>query len=217
MSAHKIVLADDHKIVIDGLRSLLEDDERFRIIGEASNGKELLDLIKLTEVDTAIVDIDMPVLNGIEATRIIKQDFPDVRIIILSMHHEKSLIKKFIEMGVDGYLLKNSSREALIDCIEKVMKGQKYFDSDVTLSILGKNPQSAKGTFAQSDTRVELTEREVEIMKLIAEGMSNKEIGKQLHISDRTVDTHRTNLMRKLSVNNVAGIIRYAMKHGYVE
>ncbi len=216
MKVYKIVLADDHKIVIDGIKALLEDDERFRIIAEASNGKELVDLVGIAEVDIAIVDIDMPVLNGIEATRIIKKDHPRVKTVILTMHQEKSLIKKFIEMGVDAYLLKNSSREALIDCLEKIISGQKYFDTDVTLSLLGKTG-GANSKFGNSPDKIELTSREIEIMKLIAEGMSNKEIGKQLHISDRTVDTHRTNIMRKLEVKNVAGIIRYAMKSGYVD
>ncbi|MDZ7740800.1 MAG: response regulator transcription factor [Bacteroidota bacterium] len=215
MKVYKIVLADDHKIVIDGIKALLEDDERFRIIAEASNGKELIDLVGLAEVDIAIVDIDMPVLNGIEATRIIKKDHPGVKTVILTMYHEKSLIKKFIEMGVDAYLLKNSSREALIDCLEKIVNGQKYFDAGVTLSLLGKSGINSK--YGSSPDEVELTSREIEIMRLIAEGMSNKEIGKQLYISDRTVDTHRTNLMRKLEVKNVAGIIRFAMKNGYVD
>jgi two-component system response regulator NreC len=150
----------------------------------------------------------MPVLNGIDTLKEIGKRGSDVKVIILSMHNEAGMIKSLIEIGAKGYLLKSCAQEELIGAIRKVASSQSYFSTEVTLSLL--NP-------TQSNQPTELlTERETEIIKLIAEGFSNKEIGSKLFISHRTVDTHRTNLMKKLDVGNIAGLISYAIRNGIV-
>jgi len=215
MSLIKVLITDDHQIIIDGLKSLLADKEQIKVIAEASNGKEALDILKLLQVDVVLMDIDMPVLNGIEATKEIKAEYPETKVIILSMYKESGLIKTLIQIGADGYLLKNSDKDELIEAITRVASGQQYFSSDVTMSLLDKI--SKKSSQFQPDKRVsELTQREIEILKLITEGFSNKEIGDKLFISHRTVDSHRTNLMKKVGVNNIAGLIRFAIKTGFV-
>ena len=215
MSVVKVLITDDHQIIIDGLKSLLEDKEQIKVIAEASNGKEALDTLDLIQVDVVLMDIDMPILNGIEATKKIKAEYPETKVIILSMYKESGLIKTLIKIGADGYLLKNSDKDELVDAITRVASGQQYFSSDVTMSLLDKTPD--KTSQFQPDKRVsELTQREIEILKLITEGLSNKEIGDKLFISHRTVDSHRTNLMKKIGVNNIAGLIRFAIKTGFV-
>jgi len=154
----------------------------------------------------------MPEMDGIEATKQIKTHFPEVKIVILTMHDEQSLVKKLLEIGADGYILKNSSKTELEMAIRQIQSGKKHFSSEVTMILLEEeSPAEVNAQLKQ------LTEREIEILKLISEGLSNKEIGDQLFISHRTVDTHRTNLMKKLDVHNVAGLIRFAIKNGLVE
>lgn len=216
MDSAKVLIADDHQIIIDGLKSLISSEENIELVGEASNGKEAIDLLNLINVDVVILDINMPVLNGIEAMKRIKSEFPEVKVIILSMHNESSLIKSLIEMGADGYLLKNCDQDELIEAVNKVASGQKYFSSEVTISLLNKTG-GMKSSVKMDPVIASLTEREIEILKLITQGLTNKEIGDQLFISHRTVDTHRTNLMKKLEVNNIAGLIRFAIKNGFVE
>ncbi len=204
-----LLLVDDHAIVTDGLRSLLSTDSRFDIKGEARNGKEALEMLSYLKVDLVLMDIDMPQMNGIEALKVIRKEYDQVRVIILTMHDEKAMIKLLLDAGADGYLLKNSPKEDLIKAIEAVMAGQQHLSEEVNSVLLSSDkPQS--GALSQ------LTEREVEIVKLIAEGLSNKEIGEKLFISHRTVDTHRTNLMQKLGVHNIAGLVRLAIQEGLV-
>ena len=208
MEQIKILLVDDHQVITDGLKSLLSQEPGMRISSTASNGKEALDVIKILSIDLILMDIDMPVMNGIDATRAIKEMGNPPKVIILSMHSEKGMIEELIKMGVDGYLLKNSGKDEIITAIRKVMAGKKYFTSDITLSLL--NNKTEVSADLPND---KLTTREIEILKLITDGFTNKEIGEQLYISHRTVDTHRTNMMRKIDVNNLAGLINYAIKH----
>ncbi|MBN1339394.1 MAG: response regulator transcription factor [Bacteroidales bacterium] len=211
----RVIITDDHQIIIDGIRSILEGEEFIEITGEANNGRQALDLLSLTGADIVLLDLEMPVMNGIETARLIKKGFPQVHIIILSMYLEKGLINKLIEMGADGYLLKNSDKSDLLAAIKKVMAGGKYFSSDITIALADKSASSAIHV-SDAPHGFDLTEREVEILKYIAEGFSNKEIGEKLFISHRTVDTHRTNLMKKIGVNNIAGLIRFAIKNGFL-
>ena len=209
----RILLVDDHQLIIDGLQSLLNDTEGIRVVSNSSNGKSAIELLEVLDVDVILMDIDMPIMNGLDAAKIIKQKHSSIKIIMLSMHSEKAMIKDLIQIGVDGYLLKNSSKEELINAIVKVSAGGQYFSSDVTLSLLIDDSSEIRGNSLKG---VNLTNREIEIIKLIAEGYTNKEIGEKLFISHRTVDSHRTNLMKKLEVNNVAGLISYAIKRGIV-
>lgn len=208
MNKINVLLTDDHQLIIDGLKSLLKDQEDINVSAEANNGREALQILSFLPIDVVLMDIDMPVMNGIETLKEIKKQHPVVKVIILSMHNESGMIKSLIDLGANGYLLKSCSQDEVLSAIRKVAAGQSSFSTDVTMALL--NP-----THHEQKTEI-LTERETEILKLIAAGFSNKEIGDKLFISHRTVDTHRTNLMKKLSVNNIAGLISYAIKNGNV-
>lgn len=212
MEKIKLVLADDHQLILDGIRALLHDSEKIEIIAEAANGQELIDYVKVLSPDVALIDIDMPVKDGFAALEEIANTSPTTRCIMLTMHNEQGLVEKAIEMGASGYLLKTSNKEQLQAAIEKVFRGEPVF-----LKANETNNQSHHFQYSDTDSElIELTQREREILKLIIEGFSNKEIGDKLHISNRTVDTHRTNMMKKLDVHNLAGLIRFAMKHKMV-
>ena len=179
---------------------------------DAKSIKDILSDTNICEFDEVEEIIDQ---SYIEATKKIKAKFPETKVIILSMYKESGLIKSIVDIGADGYLIKNSDKNELMEAITRVASGQQYFSSDVTMSLLKK--ASHKTSQFKPDYRVsELTEREIEILILIAEGLSNKEIGEKLFISHRTVDSHRTNLMKKVGVNNIAGLIRFAIKTGFV-
>lgn len=207
----RIAIADDHPLVSQGLKSLIEDQSDISLVGIAENGVELLNILKLMPVDIALVDIDMPIKNGIETTKDITLNFPATRVIILTMHDEKAMIKQLMELGAFGYLLKNCGQVELLLAIRNVAAGKKHFSGDVTMALLTDDPNPG-----DSPELKELTTREIEILTLIAAGQSNKEIGDKLFISHRTVDTHRTNLMKKLDVHNIAGLIRIAYRNNLI-
>lgn len=210
MSDIRLILVDDHKIVLDGIKALLDDLDGFDCVATAENGQKAIDLLKVFDVDVVLMDIDMPVMNGMEATRIVKKEFPNVKVISLTQHSERGMVKQLLECGSDGYLLKNIAQDELADAISKVKAGESAFSEEVSMSLAGKAVEkNANGV------EVELTEREIEILTLISEGLSSKQIGEKLFISPRTVDTHRTNLMNKLDIHNIAGLIRFALKNGY--
>lgn len=213
MKKIKVLLVDDHQIIIDGIKSLIEKQDDIQIVATANDGNEAINTLKLLAVDVILMDIDMPKLNGIDATRLIHEKYKDIKIIMLTMHGEQNMIKNLINIGAHGYLLKNSSKEELLDAIYKVVNDEKYFSSEVTMSLL--NPEQSK--LKSSNNEIDFTQREIEIMKHLADGLTNKEIGDKLFISHRTVDTHRTNIMKKVGVNNVAGLISFAIKNGIVE
>lgn len=207
----QILLVDDHQIVIDGIRALLSTEKNVEIKGEAHHGEEALQMLEVLKVDIVLMDLDMPIMGGLAATKIIRRQYPEVKIIVLTMHDEKAMVQAMIDAGADGYLLKNSPKEELMKALRAVSEGDSYFPADVKSILLQADfDQARKGKLA------DLTDREMEILKCIAEGHSNKEIGEQLFISHRTVDTHRTNLMQKLDVHNIAGLVRIAITSGLV-
>ena len=205
----RVLLADDHKLITEGISNLLEGVPDIVIVGTCRNGEEVLHKVKFLEVDIILLDIDMPILDGFECAKQLRAIHPEVKIAMLTMHEEKSLIKEFMNMGVLGYFLKTIDKTELIYAIQKIADGESYFTADVTNSLL--NSEENVSTVPD-----ELSKREVEIIKLIANGLTNKEIANTLFISPRTVDTHRTNLMRKLEIHNVAGLVRFAFKHQLV-
>lgn len=210
----RILLVDDHQLVLDGLRNILDDVAEVHVVADANNGKQAIEILQNLRIQVVLMDIDMPEMGGIEATKLIKRKFPDIKILILSMHNEKGVIQTVIDAGADGYLLKNSSQNELVEGIKSVCQGKKFFTPEVTMTLLKTNTEMALGN--DGEIIQNLTERELEILKLISEGLSNKEIGEKLFISHRTVDTHRTNLMKKLDVHNIAGLIRFALKNKLV-
>ncbi|MFY8138335.1 MAG: response regulator [Flavobacteriales bacterium] len=205
----RILLVDDHAIVTDGIAALLQSESSYDVVAVCRNGHEALDTLRILKVDLILMDIDMPVMNGIEATKQIKREFSEIKVIILTMHDEKAMIQMLLDNGADGYLIKNSSKNELIDAIENVRAGRQHISEEAHTVLLSRDG-------AKSERLSGLTEREVEVLKLIAEGMSNKEVGDRLFISHRTVDTHRTNLMQKLDCHNIAGLVRIAIQEGLV-
>ena len=205
-----MIVVDGHRIVLDGLKSLLDDVDGFDCLATADNGQKAVDLLKVFEADVILMDVDMPVMNGMEATRLIKKSYPKVKIISLTQHSERGMVKQLMECGSDGYLLKNIAQDELAVAIRKVYNGENVFSSEVALSLSGKVVEKNS-----NGVEVELTEREIEILILISEGLSSKQVGEKLFIGPRTVDTHRTNLMNKLDIHNIAGLIRFALKNGY--
>lgn len=216
MSKEKIsvVVADDHELITTGLEKLLADIEDINLFASVKNGKELLGLFENIQADVVLMDVDMPEMDGIEATIRIKKQYPSTKIIALTVHKELGIITKLKDAGIDGYLLKNITQDELAMAIRKVYSGSNYYSTQVTDTLINSISNSGKAAFTPEK---QLTEREIEILKLIAMGFSNTEIGEKLFISHRTVDTHRTNLMKKLQVNNIAGLIRFAFHHGLVE
>lgn len=209
------MIADDHTIVRQGMRKLLETCSDFQIIGEAKDGAETVGAVEKLRPDLVIMDISMPGLNGLEATRQVKKKFPEMRILILTMHAEKEYIFKILQSGASGYLLKGSSVEELVAAIRAVDRGESYLSPPVSKSIIEDyigGPPSGREGGAQS-----LTAREREILQLIAEGHTSKNIAAKLAVSSKTVETHRAHIMQKLNIHNAAGLIRYAIQKGWVE
>lgn len=213
MEKIKVIICDDHQILVQGLRSLLKDNEEIEIIATANNGHELLETLKFKKPDIILLDVDMPVMDGYETLKHVKSKHSSIKVISLTIHLDKNIIQKMMEAGASGYLLKNINKSELSEAIRKVHSGKIYISDEATNSLLDKEKLEVK-TAQLDETTEELTKREIEILKLIAEGYSNTEIGGMLYISPRTVDTHRTNIMKKLNVKNIAGLIKYAIQTG---
>ncbi|MBT1698715.1 response regulator transcription factor [Fulvivirgaceae bacterium PWU4] len=200
----KIFIADDHQLVQEGLSSLIRGIEHFTLVGAASTGEELISTLSRAEVlpDICILDIEMPGQGGVATLRILKERFPALKVLILTMHEESFYVNRVIKEGADGYLHKNLNRDSFIESIGKIMKGESFFVQGLDAT----TPSPAQDT-ANPDV---LTPREKHILRLIALGKSNKEIAKELHISHRTVDTHRNNLMHKLNISSSVLLVHYA-------
>lgn len=216
MANIRIAVVDDHEIVRDGIKILLEDEPGFEIAFEAKSGKEAVALCEENEVDLAIMDITMPEMDGIKATKIIKENNPDIKILALTMLSEDQHIKKMIKAGASGYILKSSGKEELIKAINNIISGQHYFSDEATQSILKElvNPVVTK---VNDPGDINITDRELEILKLIVNEYTNQEIADELYISVRTVDAHRRNLLQKTGAKNTAGLVKYAIKNQLFE
>ena len=214
VSPYRIVLADDHVMFRQGIKNILERVEDLKVVGEAGDGLELLELLKKTTQDMVILDISMPKLRGLEATREIKVISPRVKVLILTMHKNKEYVYYAISAGAEGYLLKEDAETELFTAIEKIRQGGHYISPLLSGELTHELIQtSSNGKLTpQSDP---LTIREREVLKLIAEGITNKEIANLLFISIRTVEHHRANIMRKLNIKQTANLVKYAIRKGY--
>lgn len=206
-----LLIADDHQVVIDGLRSLLSLEADFNVVGEALNGKMVLEALKDQKVDVVLLDINMPVMDGIETAKLMREHYPDVKILILTMYNKPEFIRNILDAGASGYVLKNAGKEELIDAIRKVVRGEGYFSLSVTKTMM----ESFKS--GSDSNKVELTKRERGVLTLIAEGDKSSEIAEKLFLSTNTVNTHRKNLLSKLNIKNTAGLVRYAIKNGFTK
>jgi two-component system, NarL family, nitrate/nitrite response regulator NarL len=203
----KIIIADDHTLFISGLQSLLNEVPEVEIIDVANSGKELLDLLQKKKTDMVLLDINMPQMNGLEAARYIKQSYPAIKLIILSTYNEDHLIEKAKQLGVNGYLLKNSSKDELLQTINLVMDNHTCFPYQQP-----KDPDA----FGKEDSflkQFDLTKREREIIQLLKTGYTNQQIADKLYLSVYTVETHRKNIMHKLNFNNAASLLKYIYEH----
>jgi DNA-binding NarL/FixJ family response regulator len=204
----RIVIADDHRVMLDGIRALLRDVTELEIVGDALNGEELIAQVRAHKPDVVLTDIQMPVKDGIEAATEIHAEFPDVKIVALTMLNESMFIKRMLEAGVSGYVTKNVDKDELVRVIHKVANGEKHFSDEVTAQLMN-------NFSAPSSSPVDsLTKREKEILKLIAQGLTDKEIAEKVFLSALTVISHRKNILSKLGLKNKAEITRFAMENG---
>jgi len=209
----RMVIADDHQIVIDGLKALLATEKTIEIVGESNNGADLIQYGLQTSPDLILMDIAMPVMDGIEAARILKKEYPAIKILVLTMYAEQKHIKDMLKIGVDGYILKDSAKEEFLNAIHALMEGETYFDKRVSTVIMNSFQPQKK----PQNTYTPLTDREKEIVKLVAEGKSTAEIASLIHLSSLTVETHRKNIYTKLGMNKIAGLVKYAIEEGLIE
>ena len=209
-----ILLVDDHPVVRQGLRLVLENNPGFSVVGEAADGHEALEMVEKLEPDVAILDLALPGLNGLEVAHRIRQRRPNTRMLILSMHNTEAYVFAAIKEGILGYVLKESATKDLVKAVEEVAAGRRYLSPPLTEQAL--QAYSEKINSRSLDPYDALTDREREVLQLLAEGKNRSAIATSLSISPRTVDTHRTNFMRKLNLHNQANMIRFAMERGII-
>jgi DNA-binding NarL/FixJ family response regulator len=207
---YKILIVDDHQMIIDGLKALLAMEHMFEVVAFTTQPTAVLSLMAETTPDLVISDIEMPGLSGIDLCRQLKQSFPAVPVLALSMYGDKTHIAKALEAGVSGYILKNTGQEELVSALKKLVTGGMFFSDDVSTEMLRTFAQPKEE--AQPEPEFQLTARETEIVKLIGQELSNAEIGEKLFISERTVETHRKNIFRKTNTKSVAGLMKYAFE-----
>jgi DNA-binding NarL/FixJ family response regulator len=214
---HKIILVDDHKLFREGLKFVISEISDFVVIGEACDGKEFLELIETIDADLVLMDISMPNINGIEASKTAIEKYPDLKILALSMFGDEEYYYKMIQVGVKGFVLKESGKEELEKAMREIILGENYFSqkllTDIIMNLDNTSPSSQKSTFDS----VKFTRRELEVLNLICTGLSNQEIADQLFLSLRTIEGHKSKLISKTGVNNSIGLVMYALKNRIIE
>jgi len=216
MEKIRIVLADDHTVVRQGFRSLLREEKSIDVVGEAENGQDAVLVTKKTLPDVVLLDISMPVLNGVQATKQIRKFNPKIKILILSMHKDEEYVREVFHAGAAGYILKQTTGADLISAIKEVNRGNAYLSPSIAKHLVSDYREIVKGDKSVRK-QTGLTPREIEVLQLIAEGNSNKKIAEQLFISIKTVETHRQKLMDVLNIHDVAGLTRYAIAKHIIE
>jgi len=210
----KIIIADDHLMFIDGIKAILANEQEVKIVDHALNGVEVLSLLERGEVDIVLMDVNMPVMDGIETTKQVRLKYPKVKIIMLTMHNNREFIYGLIHAGASGYILKNTGKEELMDAIRSVYKGKTFYSEDVKETIMQNISQKPA---EQKIEAAHLTDREKEVLKLIAMEHNTNEIAEKLFISINTVETHRKNLLSKLNAKNIAGLVKFALQTGLID
>ncbi|OCX50588.1 hypothetical protein BEL04_22700 [Mucilaginibacter sp. PPCGB 2223] len=205
-SSHKrrIFIVDDHFLIPQGLTALLSDLDGFEISGASNNPNEVMALLNRNPTDILITDISMPQMSGIDLTRLVLEKYPKMRVLALSMHCEPATVKQMIDAGVSGYLMKDTTKEEMVSALNAIANGEQYFSAEVQMAI------------ARINSMIRFTERETEIIKLIAKNYSSREIADKLAISERTVETHRSNILRKTSSTNTVGLLQYAYQNNII-
>lgn len=205
MKPIRVLLADDHNIILDGLNVVLSNDKEIEVIGTAENGEEVIEFLEKKETDLVVLDINMPKMDGITCSRVLKKQFPWIKILILTMYPQKSFVDEIIKIGIDGCLLKNNTGKELITAIKRVMNGKSYFDHLKSFT-------SEKEDIIQ----FKLTKREIDIIKCLADGLSSPEMAEKLFISEHTVRTHRKNILKKTGLASTSQVVRYATEQQFI-
>lgn len=203
----RLAIAEDHQSLIDGIRLLLEYEEDISIIGTANDGEELLHIVRLKQPHVVLTDIRMPKIDGITATKIIKKEFPHIKVLAFTMFEQTDAIEQMMNAGASGYILKNSSLQEVLNAIKVVSKGEIYFGKNVNVNSINKESSNKK--------KGKLTKRQIEILALVAQGKTSRQIAEQLFIGVQTVDTHRKNMIRILSLHGKGELLRYALEKKY--
>jgi DNA-binding NarL/FixJ family response regulator len=209
----RLLLADDHAMMREGLKSLISKEADFVVVGEADNGKETVELVQKCGAHVVVMDVSMPDLNGIEATRKILKINPNTKVVALSGHANRELVREMLKAGASAYILKSKAYEELVRAIREVMKGKKYLSSDIARGVVDEYVEISSARSA-NPAFVVLTDREREALQLVAEGKSTKDVADQLSISVKTVETHRRNIMEKLNLHSMAELTKYAIREG---
>ena len=218
MQEIKVILVDDHQIVRDGIKSLLADAPNIRVVAEAQDAYELFKILKDVVSDVVMIDVSMPKMSGIEALKHIQTDFPNIKCLILSMHTTEDFIFNAIKAGAKGYLPKNTSKKELIEAIETIASGDEYFSEAISTILLKSYIKKAKkGEKPDTSKEDTLSERELEILKLFAEGSSNNEIAQKLFLSIRTIESHKNHILRKLEMKSTVDLVKFAIRNKIIE
>jgi DNA-binding NarL/FixJ family response regulator len=212
-----VLLADDHMVVREGLRKLLEAESDMEVVGEAATGREAVEMAIRLNPDVVVMDIAMPLLNGLEATRQIRKAMPDAKVLILSAHSDDAYVETVTALGASGYLVKQTSSHFLSEAIREVRRGRTFFSPAVARRMARRQETTLDRNGFGRTAAVRLTSREIEVLQLIAEGKANKQVAAELDISIKTVEKHRDHLMRKLDIHDTAGLTRYAISSGVIE
>ena len=215
MQKMRVLLVDDHAILREGIKALLEKQENIEVVAEAANGREAISKVVQFRPDVVVLDISMPLMDGLEATRQIKRESPDVKILILTMHDDEEYFFQLLRAGASGYVTKRAASRELVSAIEAVYRGESFFCPSMAKSLLSNYLRLAKNT--EHIEQEELTPREREIVKLIAEGYTNQQIAGLLHRSVKTIESHRSNILRKLGVHDSTGLVKYAVRKKLIE
>jgi DNA-binding NarL/FixJ family response regulator len=217
MNRITVLLAEDHHIVREGIRSLLKRERDIEVVGEAETGRQAVELTGKLRPAVIVMDIAMPLLNGLEAARQIRKDFPEIKVLILSAHGDDAYVEQMMALGVAGFLVKQTSSHDLATAIREVQQGKTFFSPSISRRVRDRSRKSLdrEGNFKKKNNR--LSSREVEVLQLIAEGKPNKQVATELGVSFKTVDKHRQHLMSKLDIHDVAGLTRYAIAEGIIE
>jgi DNA-binding NarL/FixJ family response regulator len=211
----KVAVADDHKMFAEGITALLNTYDDIEVIGVLNTGKALVEYLTENKVDVVLCDIDMPELNGEDALKAIKVQWPNLKVIMLTSHDEPSFINQFSELGANGYVLKNTDRAELRKAVLNVHEGKEYYNAQL-IHKLQKHKEDQELKASQVQNKIKLSDREIEIVKLTAQDLSMKEISDQLHLSINTIKTHRKNILKKLDVSGSTGLTKYAIEQGWV-
>ena len=214
----KVLVVDDHEVVRKGLRTILEEQPGWEVSGEASNGREAVDKVRTLKPDVTVVDVSMPGLNGLEATRQMLKNDPQTKVLILTMHESDPLIREVLDAGARGYLLKSDAGKDLVSAVEAIRRNKTYFTATVAQMVLDGYLDKKQRTPVDNDVPASrLTPRQREIVQLLAEGKSSKEVAVALNLSVKTAETHRANIMRRLNCHSVSELVRYAIRNNIID